>query len=344
MTRAGLTPLRAQTCALTFALAWVLCVAPAASLAGPVAAPAQHEELVPAGAWLARLSRGTHTQDRAIGRDNVEAPLLDYLQPDPALRGNLAGAVSRDVERIELTVGYGLSDTWNVQLQVPHVRVTQRSDVSSLSGDPQVQAEVARLGSREVSGLGRARLGSLHRPVFSDRHGFVLGYGLDWPADDPANPWAGRGTLLVDSPVPHWFGLLHYTYYPAGTANRLDIRAEAGFPFDERLTQADGTAASVNDGSTLQLSAGWQQELGPVVLGFGVGGWSQDVSTVAGEGQGDAQVEWSGRIVLGYGNLRELEQGPLTFPYRLLLGYERTLQGFNVPIRNELTLSLQTYF
>lgn len=318
------------------------------ALAGLAALPAvpraQEDEIVPAGVWRIRLEHGWRTDDRGISRLDVEAPLLDYLVPDEAVRNALDGSVERRVERTELSLTLGLTDAWNVVLELPYVSVAQTSSATSASTDTAVTETLERLESRTVSGLGRLRLAGLHRPVFSDRHGFVWGFGVDWPGDDPVSPWVGRSTLQVDSPFRRVFVLVHYTHYPWIQRARLDVRGEYGLGQAESLEVPDGTAQKVVPGNDVALSLGWRQEVGPVTSGLGFHLDQQSTSEVEGVRQGDQVQEFYFRLVLGFGNLRKLEQAPIAFPYLVLLTYDHTVQGFNTPLRREFRLSLKTYF
>ncbi|HJL94887.1 MAG TPA: hypothetical protein QF871_06580, partial [SAR324 cluster bacterium] len=46
----------------------------------------------------------------------------------------------------------------------------------------------------------------------------------------------------------------------------------------------------------------------------------------------------------GYGNLSELEQKALSFPWQVRLGYTRPIEGQNTPVANRWELSSIFYF
>jgi hypothetical protein len=252
--------------------------------------------------------------------------------------------VQRQVERSELQATYGLSDTHVLVLGLPYVRVAQRSTLSTDSADPAAQAEVDRLATRTVSGAGRLHLASLHRIVFSDRHGFLWGYGLDWPLENPKSPWDGRGTLQVDPPFRRGFLMLHYTFYPYLTDGHLDFRAEAGASETARLKLAQGGTGAVHAGNELTASLGWQQNVGPFTGAIGTGLRRQGETQIDASKQGDGVAATYLSAMLGYGNLDDLARGPVGLPYQFQLSYERTVRGFNFPILSELRLNLQLYF
>ena len=82
-------------------------------------------EIVPEGSLLVALAYGVDSHERAISRRNRESPLLDYLVPDDSVREQINGEIERTTERIALRLHYGLSDSWNLTLEVPHLRIKQ---------------------------------------------------------------------------------------------------------------------------------------------------------------------------------------------------------------------------
>lgn len=325
--------------AVLCALLWLI------GLAAPMPAFAQaQDEIVPEGVWRLHLDTATSTQSSAYSKHRHHESLLTYLVPDATVRSALQGSVERRSNRVDMQVTYGLSDTWNLELGVPWVQVVQSASLSATSSDAAVQTQLQRLQSRTVSGPGRFVVASLHRPVFTDRNGLVLGYGLDWPTQRPDSPWAGRGTLLVDSPFPRAFGLLHYTFYPFIPRAHLDFRAELGTPFTETLALVGGGHATVNPGNDGSLSLGWTQEFGPVVTGIAGRIERQGETLINHHRQGDASTAASVRLEVGYGNLNALEAAPIAFPYQVTAQYEYLLTGASVPIQPELRVNLRFYF
>ncbi len=307
-------------------------------------AAAAQDEVVPAGVWTLQTELAIRTDSRGIDHARHDVPLLDYLADSPALQGTLQGAVERTWHRVELKATYGLSDTWNLSLLAPYVSVNQSSSVSTTSSDPVAQAMAQSLTSRSLGGPGAAELLSLHRPVFSDRHGLVLGYGVRWPLREPASPWGGRGTLLLDSPFMAGLGLLHYTFYPVWERTHLDLRGAFVVPATRGLALEGGGSASVNPGNELRVSMDWGQEFGRLATGFGLHLLNQGSSKIRHEQQGDNLTETAFEVMLGWGNLVELELHPIPLPYQIRLTYDQTLLGAGVPLRKELRLGLQFYF
>jgi hypothetical protein len=308
-------------------------------------AAAAEDELVPEGVWQMRVGLARHTETEAFNHNDARGPLLNYLVPDDSVRGELTGGVTRQVEHLGLNALYGLSDTWNLALGLPYVRIDQTSTLNA-PGSPSQAAldQVTRLQTQTIQGPGRLHLGSLHRPVFTDRHSLVLGYGVDLPVDAPASRWAGRGTLLLDSPTSSVFGLLHYTFYPYTPRTHVDLRLQADVSVTRRLTLLSGQTSPVNPGNDLLTTLGYSREFGPIATEVSALVLVAGQSKINGTRQGDGVTGESLRVMLGYGNLVDLEQGPIAFPYQLQLSFEETLHGSELPIKRELQLSLQFYF
>lgn len=324
----------------------LLLVVSAPSLWSGVSVVQAAEEIVPAGRWLLRTSFELEDQSTAITHANVSGSMLDYLVPDAPVRDHLKGSVSRSVQQTVLELGIGLLDTWNLVLTLPHVSVSQQAQVTS-DGSAAADLQAGRLVSRTESGLGELRLMSLHRPVFSDRNGFVWGYGVQIPGSDPVSDYAGVSTLQVAEQTQRTVGVIHYTRYPALPYSRFDLRIEASMAYTRVLTPLDQTtvtSVSVRPGNGLSFQLSWQQRLAGVLTQASFERRSVSRTFL----NGSAQDDLRSALLLGlgtvWGNLEGLEQGPLSFPYEIGVRLETTVEGFNVPESQRLQVSLQTYF
>lgn len=314
-----------------------------AALPGPARAVPPNPDLVPEGVWRTRVEVAREDQTRAFNDLNKDSPLLELLVPDGTTRADLSGEVSRQVSQVDAEATYGLSDTWNLVLELPYTRVEQHSTVTA-GATAAAQAAAARLEEQTVSASGPLRLAGMHRPVFSDRNGFIVGYGLQWPLAAQQQPWAGHGTLLSDTLFPRISGLLHYTRYPYFARGRMDLDVRAGVGLERELELATGGSARVHPGHDLRVSLGWAQEFGPVEAGIAGVLFRQGMSRYGGIPRGDDISANSLHLSLGFGNLSALEKGPVDFPYLVRLAYDRTLHGRNTPIHHRVRLNLEFYF
>lgn len=302
------------------------------------------DEIVPEGRWLFILSHGSNTLDRSTSVDNESGPLLNYLVKDQSVRAEITGEVTRQETRTDLLLGYGISDTWNLVLDTTYWRIDQSSTAGTVSLDPDVTEQVSRLGNRSVSGLGRLTLTSLHRVSYSDQSGLIFGYGISAPLQGPNSPYAGRGTLYTGAPFNEYFGLFRYTYYMFTFPGRIDISGRVRVARKKNLETLSGSTATVHPGNIGEYALGWEQDFGGFHTAFEGAGYIQGMSSKDGTGEGNNVQRFTGRVRLGYGNLDQLQQTPLSFPFQVNLQYEKTLQGFNTIDYSSLSLIFLTYF
>ena len=305
---------------------------------------AEENEIVPAGAWLLRTGYGEDHLDASIGRDNADGPLTRFLIPEVGTRALIDGTVERKEQWWELLLGFGLSDTLNVHLQTAYHSVEQTSTLSTASTDATAKSEVARLESREVSGMGATILTGLYRPVYTDRSAIRLGLGVSVPGEGLVGPYAGRSTLSVGNPHTEYFAIFHNTTYFFLTRARIDIRLKFGMSEERELELASGGQGHVNPGSFGELFLGYEHNLGGFFYGLGAEVDQRGKAKINGVLQGDSVQNMFYRVQLGAGNLDDLEEGPLAFPYQFLLQWDQTVQGFNTPLHNTLRVLFKTYF
>ena len=302
------------------------------------------DEFVPAGALALEVAVFREQQILAFDRAGDLRHLDRYLLSTPAARNSAEGKITRTVTDVNLRFTFGLSDSWNLFMQLPYRQLEQDSRLTTTSDDPEVQAEFDALRSQSLSGPGDLRVIGMHRPVFSDRNGFIWGYGFTHPVLDRSDSRPGLLALALRSPDPTLRGFFHYTRYPAVERSRLDLRFEiqTGLPgVVEFAPDRTGVYRSGN-GATLEL--GWFQELGTLGLGVSLEEFLQAQSRLNGAGQSDPHKETVLHFKIGYGNLTELERGPIAQPYQLMLEVDRSLRGFNVPYSDGYTVSLLLFF
>ena len=335
-------PLRVKTGSL--AIRCVLGVVGLLALSAPPALHAEEEDIVPAGVLRWEVEVRHDAQQKAYSREDTTSPMLHYLVPDLTVRSQLSGSVSRKYQISTLRLGLGISDHWNLALDIDHGTAVQSSTVQATTTDPAAVQAAADLTSREVSGLGDFSLWSLHRTVYGDYNGFVTGFGFVYPLSKQEGPWLGQNALTVSSFTPGLLGVIHFTHYYATVPARFEFRLRFNYGLFKRVTLPDGTSAKLRTGNHLALNTGWRQEFGPVHLGMSLLGRYLTPSKLDGISQHDPRNELATRVEFGAGNLNMLEQGPLSFPFKMLLWAEHSWRGFNTPVRNELGLSFTSYF
>lgn len=320
-----------------------------AILAGALTAGAalgSEDDLVPAGVVEIRTTVSHETQTKAIARDSDTHGLEVYTLPSPTSQDYVAGQLSRTIDETDLLLKVGITDRWNLSLLLPYVQATQRSDLRSTTPgrDPVLDVTVARLQNQTVSGAGNLRLTSLHRPVFTDYHGFVWGYGYQGALETNTGIYTGIGSLQTRDPYGGIYAFTHYTYYPKLARSRFDVRGEYQYPFGDMVNIPTGARVSVKGGATALLSLGWEHEPGAWGYGMALQSKTSQQTQLNGDLQEDPVKEYLFHGQLGFGNLIELEKRPLRFPYQALLTYDTTVYGFNTPLRERWSLVFLTYF
>ena len=305
------------------------------------------DEMVPEGKWFFRASFRQATHQEFFDRGKNEGTLKDALIPDPEVRDQIEGDITRKISRTDLLFTFGISDRWNLSLDLPYLDMTQESSLATVAGaGPEAAAELERrqLQSRTLSGVGDVRLTSQHRPVFSDRAGFIWGYGLVIPGGSQQTPFVDRTTFDLRSPLPAYFMFLHATSYLGGSRSRLDFRASAERGFRGDVETPAGENKYLDPGSRVAATVGYSGEIGPVALGVEAELRVARASTLARERLGDTVRALAGRFHLGIGNVAQLEEGPVAFPYQVLLEVEHIARGTNTPLGSFFSLTFQTYF
>jgi hypothetical protein len=305
---------------------------------------AAQDEFVPEDALALEVALFQEHQVLAFDRAGNRNPLKKFLLPNRAVREATEGSISRTETDVHLRSTFGLSDTWNVFVQLPYRMLKQESSLTTDSDDPNVQAEVDALQPQSLSGPGDLRVLSMHRPVFSDRNGFIWGYGFTHPVLDRSESRPGLLALALRSPSPTLRAFAHYTRYPRMERGRFDVRAEAELGLPGEIEVREGETSQYRSGNGVTIELGWFQEVGAVGAGISLLEFVQAQSRLAGVGQSDPHKETVLRFRLGYGNLIDLEQGPIRQPFQVMLEMERSLRGFNVPYSDGFTLSLLLFF
>lgn len=302
------------------------------------------EEIVPESAWRLELSVFREEQSLAFDRSGNLNQLLKVLIPSGGVRRDTQGDVDRDITDVILGFTYGISDNWNIFVQLPYRELNQKSDLTTSSTEPEEQEEVESFRSQKISGPGDLRVISLRQPVFSDRNAFVWGFGFTHPLQDRSESRPGLLALALRSPNPTLRTILHYTRYPRIEHARFDLRGELQIGLPGSIEFDEGRTGVYRSGNGVQLEMGWFQELGPVGLGFSVEEFYKGPSRIEGAQQGDLERETLVHWAVGFGNLQELEQGPLVQPYQVMVEFDRSWRGINVPYSNGYTVSVLLYF
>ena len=153
-----------------------------------------------------------------------------------------------------------------------------------------------------------------------------------------------RTTFDLRRPLPAYFVFLHTTAFPRGSRSRLDFRVSAEKGLRADVDTPGGERKFLDPGNRVAVTVGFSGEIGPVALG-GEAEWRvARESSLAGERFRDTVQAFAGRFHVGFGTVAQLEEGPVAFPYQVLLEVEHIARGTNSPRGSFLSLAFQTYF
>lgn len=313
-------------------------------LAPGVARAIPEDDVVPEGVLGIRLNLRQETQSRTIDRGSRHADLINYVIPNDTIRAEVDGTIERSIRTYDLLLTYGISDSWNLSLNLPYMELKQDSTLFTTSSDPEVQGALEGLETRRQSGLGDITVTSLHRPKFGDWNAVEWGWGVIRPTGEQEAPYVGAPTFDRRSAANSVFGFFHYTRFPAISRSRFDLRFWGAVARRDTVTVPGGERKTVDVGNRTSLRMGWAQELGPAAMGLEVDILDKRSNSVANERLQDPARAHVLRYYLGFGNMTRLESQPLAFPYQLNIQFEQVLRGTNVPDGDTVTVSLQTYF
>jgi hypothetical protein len=308
------------------------------------AAQAFREEFVPGGHVGLEIAQFEQDQDRAFDRSKNLRSLRSYLIPNRGAYAQASGPVERTITETDLRLTAGFSDSTNLFLQLPYLELEQDSRLSTSSSRDDFNHEVDALDSQKLSGLGDLTALLMFRPVFSDRNGFVWGYGITHPLRDRSESDPGLYALALRSPNPRLQTFVHYTRYPRLEHARFDLRLEVQTGLTGRIDTLDEGSQSYRSGTGVAAETGGHFEAGPVGFGGSLEERYYGQSRVDGVGQNDPRNATLLHWRLAFGNLADLEEGPVQLPYQVRLTLDRSLRGFNVPYEDGVTLSILLLF
>ena len=310
----------------------------------PARAQAEGEDIVPQGVWRleARLVQDAYSE--AVNRHGDVAGAQSFVALPPPGEDTVSGSISRQATALNLRAQWGLSDTWNLALELSGGQLTQSSSLQAQQAGVALSAQVDSLQSDSFSETGDLVLRSLHRVNYDDRGSMVLWYGVAVPPGPQHSKYIGVPTFALRGPGTVVQGGLHYTRYTDVERARLELDLALALPQATVVDTPLQKQRTLVPGNRAAAGAGWQQELGSWLLGAALNFSLAATNTVDGALLHDNTHTWSTTISVGYGNLIALVSGPVAHPYQIRLDLEHTLAGFNTPLRNRLSIALSSYF
>ena len=291
----------------------------------------QLENRMPESVWQAEISlKIVPLYSRAFNGYGEEAPLQNLMLWDRGWYDLVEGELKREEKRLELKLAYGLTEDWVVEAMIPMVQKIQSSSLKFDAGTPDQQKVISNLSSEELNGLGDINI----------QFGKDLSYSTTWhnrggfttrlPTGNKGNR---RGIYSNSIGVGHGSvgAFIHVTWYPLVHGIRNGFRIEGKNELTGERETLEGEKVYYSAGHRADLYYSWSIERQNVFAGTELHYFQQSESKLP-TGESNASFLKEINFEFGYGNLSELEQKPLSYPWQVRIGYTRPFAGQNTPL------------
>ena len=298
----------------------------------PTTLPAiQLENRMPESVWQAEISlKIVPLYSRAFNGYGEEAPLKNLILWDSGWYNLVEGELKREEKRLELKLEYGLTEDWVVETIIPMVQKIQSSYLKFDSGTSEQLKIISNLASEELNGLGDINIKFGKELSYSTTMHSVGGLTTRLPTGNsgisrgiyPNSIGKGQGSVGV---------FIHINWYPLVHGTRNVFRIEGNNELTGERETLEGEKVYYSAGHTADIYYSWSIERQNIFAGTEIHYFQQSESKLP-IGKSNASFMKEINFEFGYGNLSELEQKPLSFPWQVRLGYTKPFSGQNTPI------------
>ena len=296
------------------------------------------ENRMPESVWQAEISlKIVPSYSRAFNGYGEEAPLQNLMLWDRGWYDLVEGELKREEKRLELKLAYGLTEDWVVEAMIPMVQKIQSSSLKFDSGTPEQQKVISNLASEELNGLGDINI----------QFGKDLSYSTTWHNRGGFTtrlPTGNKGKRrgIYSNSIGEGHGsvgaFIHVTWYPLVHGIRNGFRIEGKNELTGERETLEGEKVYYSAGHRADLYYSWSIERQNVFAGTELHYFQQSESKLP-TGESNASFLKEINFEFGYGNLSELEQKPLSYPWQVRIGYTRPFAGQNTPLIHRWELS-----
>jgi len=304
----------------------------------PTLSAIQLENRMPKSVWQAEINlKIVPLYSRAFNGFGEEAPLQNLMLWDRGWYDLVEGELKREEKLLELKLVYGLTEDWVVKAMIPMVQKIQFSSLKFDLGTPEQQKIISNLASEEQNGLGDITI-QFGKDLSSstnlhNRGGFTtrLPTGNKGKRRGIASNSIGEGHGSVGT-------FIHVTWYPLVHGIRNGFRIEGKNEFTGERETLEGEKVYYSAGHRVDLYYSWSIERQNIFAGTELHYFQQSESKLP-TGKSNASFLKEINFEFGYGNLSELEQKPLLYPWQARLGYTKPFAGQNTPLIHRWELS-----
>ena len=296
------------------------------------------ENRMPESVWQAEIGlKLVPLYSRAFNGYGEEAPLQNLMLWDRGWYDLVEGELKREEKRLELKLAYGLTEDWVVEAMIPMVQKIQSSSLKFDAGTPDQQKVISNLSSEELNGLGDINIqfgkDLSYSTTWHNRGGFTtrLPTGNKGMRRGISSNSIGEGHGSVGA-------FIHVTWYPLVHGIRNCFRIEGKNELTGERETLEGEKVYYSAGHRADLYYSWSIERQNVFAGTELHYFQQSESKLP-TGESNASFLKEINFEFGYGNLSELEQKPLSYPWQVRIGYTRPFAGQNTPLIHRWELS-----
>ena len=304
----------------------------------PTLSAIQLEDRMPESVWQAEIIfKIVPSYTRAFNGYGEEAPLKNLMLWDHGWYNLVEGELKREEKRLELKLAYGLTEDWVLEAMIPMVQKIQSSSLKFDSGTPEQQKVISNLGSEELNGLGDINIQFGKHLSYSSTLHNLGGFTIRLPT---GNKGTRRGTFSNSIGEGHGsVGVFfHITWYPLVHGVRNGFRIEGKNELTGERETLEGEKVYYSAGHSAELYYSFSIERQNIFAGTELHYFQQSESKLS-TGKSNESFLKEINFEFGYGNLSELEQKPLSYPWQVRLGYKRPLAGQNSPLIHSWELS-----
>ena len=296
------------------------------------------ENRMPESVWQAEISlKIVPLYSRAFNGYGEEAPLQNFMLWDRSWYDLVEGELKREEKWLELKLTYSLTEDWVVEAMIPMVQKIQSSSLKFDAGTPDQQKVISNLSSEELNGLGDINIqfgkDLSYSTTWHNRGGFTtrLPTGNKGMRRGISSNSIGEGHGSVGA-------FINVTWYPLVHGIRNCFRIEGKNELTGERETLEGEKVYYSAGNRADLYYSWSIERQNVLAGTEMHYFQQSESKLP-TGESNASFLKEINFEFGYGNLSELEQKLLSYPWQVRIGYTRPFSGQNIPLIHRWELS-----
>ena len=304
----------------------------------PTLSAIQLEDRMPESVWQAEIIlKIVPSYSRAFNGYGEEAPLKNLMLWDHGWYNLVEGELKREEKRLELKLAYGLTEDWVLEAMIPMVQKIQSSSLKFDSGTTEQQKVISNLGSEELNGLGDINIQFGKHLSYSSTLHNLGGFTIRLPTGN-------KGTRIGTSSNSIGEGhgsvgvFFHITWYPLVHGVRNGFRIEGKNELTGERETLEGEKVYYSAGHSAELYYSFSIERQNIFAGTELHYFQQSESKLS-TGKSNESFLKEINFEFGYGNLSELEQKPLSYPWQVRLGYKRPFAGQNLPLIHSWELS-----